>query len=126
MFLAIKEMRYAKLRYGLVIGIMFLIAYVVFMLSGLASGLAEEVKKVIIDWDAQEIVLSEDANKTFAASQLTRNDLAAVEGTKKHLSVYIAEPLPKEKKNQYFRVRDIGRCFFAPRNYQRKRFQSRK
>lgn len=83
MFLAIKEMRYAKLRYGLVIGIMFLIAYVVFMLSGLASGLAEEVKKVIIDWDAQEIVLSEDANKTFAASQLTRNDLAAVEGTKK-------------------------------------------
>ena len=41
MFLAMKEMKYAKLRYGLIIGIMFLIAYVVFMLSGLASGLAE-------------------------------------------------------------------------------------
>lgn len=45
MFLAMKEMKYAKLRYGLIIGIMFLIAYVVFMLSGLASGLAEEFKK---------------------------------------------------------------------------------
>ncbi len=39
MFLAIKEMRYSKLRYGLIVGIMFLIAYVVFILSGLATGL---------------------------------------------------------------------------------------
>ncbi len=45
MFLAIKEIRYSKLRYGLIIGIMFLIAYVVFMLSGLANGLSEEFKK---------------------------------------------------------------------------------
>ncbi|WP_427189129.1 hypothetical protein, partial [Bifidobacterium longum] len=69
MFLAMKEMKYAKLRYGLIIGIMFLIAYVVFMLSGLAGGLAEEFKKAIDDWSAQEIVLSEDANQVFAASQ---------------------------------------------------------
>lgn len=83
MFLAIKEMNYAKLRYGLIIGIMFLIAYVVFMLSGLASGLAEEFKKAISDWNAQEIVLSEDANKVFAASQLTREDLSKVNATGK-------------------------------------------
>lgn len=70
MFLAIKEIRYSKLRYGLIVGIMFLIAYVVFMLSGLANGLSEEFKKAIDDWDAQEIVLSEDANQVFAASQL--------------------------------------------------------
>ncbi|MBF8808034.1 MAG: ABC transporter permease [Enterococcus lacertideformus] len=83
MFLAIKEMKYAKLRYGLIIGIMFLIAYVVFMLSGLASGLAEEFKKAIDDWGAQEIVLSEDANKVFAASQLTRSALEQVEAKEK-------------------------------------------
>lgn len=47
MFLAIKEIRYSKLRYGLIVGIMFLIAYVVFMLSGLANGLSEEFKKAI-------------------------------------------------------------------------------
>lgn len=71
MFLALKEMRYAKLRYGLIIGMMLLIAYVVFMLSGLATGLAEEFKKGIDDWQAQNIVLSEEANDTLAASQLT-------------------------------------------------------
>ncbi|AZP05585.1 ABC transporter permease [Jeotgalibaca ciconiae] len=81
MFLAIKEMRYSKLRYGLIIGIMLLIAYVVFMLSGLARGLAEEFKKAIDDWDAQEIILSEDANKTFAASQLTRNDIFRIDNS---------------------------------------------
>ena len=83
MFLAMKEMKYAKLRYGLIIGIMFLIAYVVFMLSGLASGLAEEFKKAIDDWGAQEIVLSEDANQVFAAPQLTRGDLDQVNAKEK-------------------------------------------
>ena len=83
MFLAIKEMRYSKLRYGLIVGIMFLIAYVVFILSGLATGLNWDFKKAIVDWDSSAIVLSEDANDTFAASQLTRGDLDRVEGTQK-------------------------------------------
>lgn len=88
MFLALKEMRYSKLRYGLIIGIMFLVAYVVFMLSGLASGLAEEFKKGIDDWDAQHIVLSEDANKTFAASSLKRQDVERVTGEKAPIGLY--------------------------------------
>lgn len=79
MFLALKEIRYSKLRYGLIIGIMFLIAYVVFILSGLASGLSWEFKKVIVDWEASSVILSEDANETFAASQLTREDLNRVD-----------------------------------------------
>jgi len=83
MFLAIKEMRYSKLRYGLIVGIMFLIAYVVFILSGLATGLNWDFKKAIVDWDSSAIVLSEDANDTFAASQLTRGDLDRVAGTQK-------------------------------------------
>ncbi|KAF1299117.1 ABC transporter permease [Enterococcus sp. JM4C] len=83
MFLAIKEMRYAKLRYGLIIGIMFLIAYVVFMLSGLATGLSWQFKQAIVDWQAETIVLSEDANQAFAASQLTRQDLTGVKGADK-------------------------------------------
>lgn len=83
MFLALKEMRYAKLRYGLIIGMMVLIAYVVFMLSGLARGLAEEFKKGVDDWQAQEIVLSEEANKTLAASQLTMDDFEQVTAKQK-------------------------------------------
>ena len=100
MFLAIKEIRYSKLRYGLIIGIMFLIAYVVFMLSGLANGLSEEFKKAIDDWDAQEIVLSEDANQVFAASQLTREDLKYIEGGEKApIGLYSGAVKGKNKEN---------------------------
>ncbi len=100
MFLAIKEIRYSKLRYGLIIGIMFLIAYVVFMLSGLANGLSEEFKKAIDDWDAQEIVLSEDANQVFAASQLTREDLTYIEGGEKApIGLYSGAVKGKNKEN---------------------------
>ena len=100
MFLAIKEIRYSKLRYGLIVGIMFLIAYVVFMLSGLANGLSEEFKKAIDDWDAQEIVLSEDANQVFAASQLTRGDLKYIEGGEKApIGLYSGAIKGKNKEN---------------------------
>lgn len=89
MFLAIKEMRYAKLRYGLIIGIMFLVAFVVFLLSGLATGLANEFKQGIVDWQADEIVLSEDANQSFAASQFKRSDLDQVSaGEKAPIGLY--------------------------------------
>lgn len=78
MFLAWKEMRYAKLRYALIIGIMILVAYVVFMLSGLASGLANGHKKAISDWGSSTIVLSADSNKVASASVLKRADLNRV------------------------------------------------
>lgn len=51
MFLVIKEICYFKLWYGLIVGIMFLIVYVVFMLLGLVNGFLKEFKKVIDDWD---------------------------------------------------------------------------
>lgn len=38
MFLAWNEIKHAKLRYSLVMGVMFLIAYLVFFLTGLAYG----------------------------------------------------------------------------------------
>ena len=74
MFLAWKEIRYAKLRYGLIVGIMILVAYVVFMLSGLANGLADGNRTAIDDWGASAIILSEDSNKIANASQLQKSD----------------------------------------------------
>ena len=62
---SLKEIRYAKLRYSLIIGIMVLVAYVVFMLSGLANGLSDGHKKAVADWGAQTIVLSEDSNRSL-------------------------------------------------------------
>ena len=42
MFLALKEIKYEKLRYRLITLMIFLIAYLIFMLSSLAVGLASE------------------------------------------------------------------------------------
>lgn len=89
MFLAIKEMSYSKLRYSLVIGIILLISYAVFMLSGLANGLATEFRQVIVDWNSETVVLSEDSNKNLAASQLTTKNLTDTSAEEKApISIY--------------------------------------
>lgn len=99
MFLALREIRYSKLRYALIIGIMFLIAYVVFMLSGLANGLSEEFKQAIDEWQAQEIVLAQDANKSLTASQLTRESMDEVSGEKAPVGLYSGAIKGNDRKN---------------------------
>lgn len=42
MFLALKEIKREKLRYGLIISMIVLIAYLIFVLTSLALGLAQE------------------------------------------------------------------------------------
>ena len=59
MFLAINEMKHSKLRYALVIGVVFLIAYLVFFLTGLAYGLAQENRTAVDKWQADRILLSD-------------------------------------------------------------------
>ncbi|MEG2707541.1 MAG: ABC transporter permease [Vagococcus sp.] len=89
MFLAIKEMSFSKLRYTLVIGIILLISYAVFMLSGLANGLATEFRQAIVDWNSETVILSEDSNKNLSASQLTEKNLEDVTSDKKApVSIY--------------------------------------
>lgn len=83
MYLALKEMRYSKWRYALVMGIIFLVGYMVFMMSGLASGLSSGHKKAIDDWNASSVVLAADANKVFGASQLTQADVSRVTASEK-------------------------------------------
>ena len=59
--------------------------------------------KAIDDWDAQEIVLSEDANQAFAASQLTRGDLKYIEGGEKApIGLYSGAIKGKTKKMLQF------------------------
>lgn len=123
MFLALKEMRYSKLRYGLIVGIMFLIAYVVFILSGLALGLNWEFKQVIVDWDAQTIVLSEDANETFAASQLTRGDIERVDATEKAgIGLYSSVVIGQDEKINASVFGTDPEAFLLPEILEGKRF----
>ncbi len=82
MFLAINEIRHSKLRYALVIGVMFLIAYLVFFLSGLAYGLAQENRMAVDKWNASDIFLSEKANDSLNMSMIESelaNELTAKE-----------------------------------------------
>lgn len=70
MFLAVEEMRQNKLRYGLIFGLLCLIAYLVFFLTGLAYGLMQDNRTAIDKWQADSILLSSDANRLLSASKL--------------------------------------------------------
>lgn len=81
MFLALNEIMHSKLRYALVAGVMFLIAYLVF-LTGLAYGLAQDNRTAVDKWEADSIVLSKDANSNLGMSMITKKIAEEVEGGK--------------------------------------------
>lgn len=82
MFLALNEIMHSKLRYALVAGVMFLIAYLVFFLTGLAYGLAQDNRTAVDKWEADSIVLSKDANSNLGISMITKKTAEEVEGGK--------------------------------------------
>ncbi|WP_338527215.1 ABC transporter permease [Enterococcus faecium] len=82
MFLALNEIMHSKLRYALVAGVMFLIAYLVFFLTGLAYGLAQDNRTAVDKWEADSIVLSKDANSNLGMSMITKKIAEEVEGGK--------------------------------------------
>lgn len=82
MFLALNEIMHSKLRYALVAGVMFLIAYLVFFLTGLAYGLAQDNRTAVDKWEADSIVLSKDANSNLGMSMITKKTAEEVEGGK--------------------------------------------
>lgn len=87
MFLAFKEIKREKLRYGLIILMIFLISYLIFMLSSLAIGLADENTQAINSWDAKKVVLNKNANISMAQSVLTKKDLKGIKLGKKEAIV---------------------------------------
>ena len=75
MFLALKEIKYEKLRYGLITLMIFLIAYLIFMLSSLAVGLASENTQAVNSWQTQSVVLNDNSNVSLSQSLLTKENL---------------------------------------------------
>ena len=73
MFLAWNEMKHSKLRYGLVVGVIFLIAYLVFFLTGLANGLAQTNRSAVDSWKSDSVILNEQANKNLRMSRFSVN-----------------------------------------------------
>lgn len=75
MFLAWNEIRRNKLRFGLIIGVLTMISYLLFLLSGLANGLINMNKEGIDKWQADTIVLNKDANQTVQQSVFNKKDI---------------------------------------------------
>ncbi len=76
MFLALKEIKKEKLRSGLIIAMIALIGYLIFILTGLALGLAHENTDAINSWHVQRITLNATANTDMRQSTLTSAQIA--------------------------------------------------
>ncbi len=90
MFLAIKEILHTKLKFILIISVIFLISYLTFFLTSLAYGLASSYSIGIENLNADEIVLTSDSNDSAMMSMLTDDDYDAidVDGDKAKLGIY--------------------------------------
>lgn len=79
MFLAIEEMWQNKWRYGLILGLLTLVAYLVFFLTALANGLMLENRSGVDKWRADTILLAKEGNKILGASRIDSKLLDDIE-----------------------------------------------
>lgn len=83
MFLAWQEIKYSKNRFALIVGVVILISYLVFFLTGLAYGLAQENRTSIDKWDADGIILSDESNLNINMSMFPKDNLDDIEAEDK-------------------------------------------
>ncbi|MDN4525971.1 ABC transporter permease [Fictibacillus fluitans] len=75
MFLALREMKHAKMRYVLIGLIMVLISFLVLFVSGLAKGLASDNASSIQTMTADYVVLDKQSDQRLNRSELTNEQL---------------------------------------------------
>lgn len=83
MFLAWNEILKNKLRFILIIGVLMLVSYLVFFLSGLATGLKDLNRESVDKWDADAIVLTEEADQSLFQSSMHLDDLDGIDADEK-------------------------------------------
>ena len=83
MFLAWREIKYSKTRFALIIGVVILIAYLVFFLTGLAYGLAQENRMSVDKWEADGIVLADESNLNINMSMFPKSQLEDIDAADK-------------------------------------------
>ncbi|MDC2863632.1 ABC transporter permease [Bacillus sp. BP-3] len=75
MFLALRELKQSKLKYGLIGLMMILLSFLVLVISGLANGLAHNTVSSIQNMDAKKFVLANDAENSLLRSQIKKEDV---------------------------------------------------
>ena len=89
MFLAIREIKKEKLRYGLILTVVVLISYLIFILSALALGLATANTAAVDSWQSKSFVMTKDANGNAGQSLLTTKQVDQLSGEKpQHLALH--------------------------------------
>lgn len=79
MFLAWNEIKHSKTRFALIIGVMLLVSYLVFFLTGLAYGLAQANRTSVDKWNADAIILTDESNLSINMSMMERGLMNGVE-----------------------------------------------
>lgn len=70
MYLAIREMRFAKVRYSLIAAIILLVAFLVLFVTGLARGLAYDNAASIQNMEATHFIMEKGSNHRFTRSEV--------------------------------------------------------
>jgi len=96
MFLSLKEIKKEKFRYGLIIGMIVLICYLIFILTSLAMGLAQENTDAIESWNAKSVVLDKDSNISLTQSLISKNEVKNTKLTSKDAYVGQASVVAKD------------------------------
>lgn len=79
MFLAWNEIKFSKTRFALIIGVMVLVSYLVYFLTGLAYGLSQDNRTSVDKWEADAIVLTDEANANIGMSMMPRSERDNIE-----------------------------------------------
>lgn len=110
MFLAIKELKFSKSKFALIISVITLISYLVYFLTSLAYGLASSYTNAVNKFEANEIIMTVDSNDNIMMSFITEENYQAVEvnGLKSKLGVFpavinnpLADDILKTRENVY-------------------------
>lgn len=106
MFLALKEIKHEKLRYGLIIAMIALISYLIFILTSLALGLAQENTAAIDSWKIKSVVLNKDSDTNLRQSLLTTEQVNKLTKNKNNAviaeTIVVAKATDKEKQSASF------------------------
>ncbi|MFD1126481.1 ABC transporter permease [Lentilactobacillus raoultii] len=108
MYLALKEIRHEKLRYALIVAMIVLITYLIFILSGLATGLAGENTQAVKSWHAKSIVLNRDADVNLSQSTLTNKEVKRAKLTKNQAVIGQASMVVKHHQRKKESASFIG------------------
>ncbi|NLT85486.1 FtsX-like permease family protein [Leuconostoc sp.] len=75
MFLALNEIRHEKMRYGLIVSVISLVSFLIFILSALSLGLANQNTAAIDSWKTTSALMTKNANGNMGQSLMTKNQL---------------------------------------------------